>query len=113
MNASFSLIDSNVDRMKVDIENGSDKYELLFKIKTELFEVEILKLDCYIKNGYITVDTNYGFKGSLFFFIRKFKNFLNGINNNQNTNLNFLFDCDFINGFIYNNIISTIYNEPD
>lgn len=118
MNASFTLIESNIDKIDNNVnrfENGSDKYELLFKIKTELYEVEILKLDCYIKNGYITVNTHYGFKGSLYFFIRKFKNFLNGINNNIKSEINFLCDCDFTNGLIYNenNVISTIYEEPD
>ena len=76
MQASFNLKNRNIQVKKTHYDdldrNGSDEYELLFKFKSRKCEIEILKVNCYIKLKIISVYSDYGFKGSKSQFCEKF-----------------------------------------
>ena len=116
MNASLTLIESR--------DNGSYEHKLLFNIKTELFEIDVLNFSLYsCKNyttspNYVTIaNNNFEYDGyirtgvSLKEISDRLKKFVNDISNNKKSKLNFLYDCDnnFYGFIVENNILTVNY----
>lgn len=86
------------------LKNGSDEYELKFVIKTEMYNVTILALTCYVKGMNLYIYDNYGFRGTTAAFCEKVKCFMDGLMHGTKAELNFLED-DGVNfyGFVTEN----------
>jgi hypothetical protein len=115
MIANLTLLNSNINARERDLDgqisNGSYEYELVFKIKTDKMDIEILKIDCYINDNKIYFNTEYGFHGSIEQFCKKIKMLIDGLMNGKKSELNFLEDGNYFHGLNYNGYMLTIINE--
>jgi hypothetical protein len=114
MIANLSLIESNINAREKNlpkfIDNGSDKYKLTFRMKTEKYDIEILKINCYIYNRTIYFDKVHGFHGSVMVFCERVKKLMDGLMHGTVSELNFL-DNEYFYGFKYNGRKLTIIDE--
>jgi hypothetical protein len=116
MIANLTLLNSNINArergLDGQISNGSDEYELVFKIKSDKIDIEVLKVSIYTKN-LIYINMDYGFYDSKVIFCERVKNFMTGLMDGTNSELNLL-DNEHFYGFKYENYILTkIYMDEN